>query len=84
MSQENETQVEELETETNEEYGNDQESTEEDNVQEQEQEEEQVDWQARYEEERQARSEQNGVFIHLLHDFRDRSISVKMHLSGQL
>lgn len=56
MSQENETQVEELETETNEEYGDDQESTEEDNVPEQEQEEEeQVDWQARYEEERQAR-----------------------------
>lgn len=57
MSQENETQVEELETETNEEYGDDQESTEEDSVpeQEQEQEEEQVDWQARYEEERQAR-----------------------------
>ena len=55
MSQENETQVEELETETNEDYGNDTESTEEDNVPEQEQEEEQVDWQARYEEERQAR-----------------------------
>lgn len=56
MSQENETQVEELETETNEEYGDDQESTEEDNVPEQEEsQEEQVDWQARYEEERQAR-----------------------------
>ena len=55
MSQENETQVEELETETNEDHGNEQESTEEEHVPEQEQEEEQVDWQARYEEERQAR-----------------------------
>ena len=54
MSQENETQVEELET-TNEDYGNDTESTEENDVQEQEESQEEVDWQARYEEERQAR-----------------------------
>ena len=55
MSQENETQVEELETETNEDYGDNTESTEENDVQEQEESQEEVDWQARYEEERQAR-----------------------------